>query len=83
MNYKAIGRRLARLEQDARVRQKTWVNSLSDAELDALCKDTPADKQAAFDAMTDDDLERLASGRMPEAEWRRRLQDANRDLNPT
>jgi hypothetical protein len=78
MNAKAIGRRLARLEQDARARQTAWVHSLSEAELDALCKAIPPDERAAYDAMTDAELERLAGGRMPNAEWQRRLQDARR-----
>jgi hypothetical protein len=78
MNAKAIGRRLARLEQDARARQTAWVHSLSEAELDALCNRIPPDERAAYDAMTLDDLERLASGRMPGVEWQRRLQDARR-----
>jgi hypothetical protein len=78
MNAKAIGRRLARLEQDARARQIAWVHSLSEAELDALCKAIPPDERAAYDAMTDAELERLAAGRMPTVEWQRRLQDARR-----
>jgi len=52
--------------------------SLSDDEFDALCKAIPPDERAAYDAMTDDELERLAAGRMPLAEWQRRLQDARR-----
>ncbi len=76
MNYKAIGRRLARLEQDARARQTAWLETLTDDELDAFCKAIPPDEQAAFDAMTDDELERLTAGRMPEAEWQRRLHQA-------
>ena len=78
MNTKAIGRRLARLEQDARARQKAWVMSLSDDEFDAFLQRIPLDERAAFDAMTEAELERLASGRMPIAEWQRRLQDARR-----
>ena len=78
MNAKAIGRRLARLEQDARARQTAWVMSLSDDEFDAFYKAIPPDEWAAFDAMTDDELERLAAGRMPNVEWQRRLQDARR-----
>jgi len=78
MNAKAIGRRLARLEQDARARQTAWVLSLSDDEFDALLQRIPPDERAAYDAMTDDELERLASSRMPTVEWQRRLQDARR-----
>ena len=78
MNAKAIGRRVARLEQDARARQTAWVLSLTDDEFDAFYKAIPPDERAAFDALTDDELERLAAGRMPLAEWQRRLQDARR-----
>jgi hypothetical protein len=84
-SYKPLARRLARLELDARARQTVWVASLSDDELDALCNRIPPDERAAYDAMTLDELERLADGRMPNAEWQRRLQDArtpaNRNLN--
>ena len=78
MNTKAIGRRVARLEQDARARQTAWVMSLTDDELDAFLQRIPLDERAAFDALTDDELERLADGRMPTVEWQRRLQDARR-----
>jgi hypothetical protein len=78
MNTKAIGRRLARLEKDARARQTAWVMSLSDDEFDALCKAIPPDERAAYEAMTDADVERVAAGRMSRAEWQRRLQDARR-----
>lgn len=70
--YKAMARRLARLEQA----YVAWVNSLSDAELDALCGAIPPERQAVFDAMTFDELERLANGRMPEKEWQRHLHRA-------
>ncbi len=50
-----------------------WVAGLSDDELDALCSAVPPDVSAAFDAMTDDELERLAAGRMPNDEWQRHL----------
>jgi hypothetical protein len=76
MNAKAIGRRVSRLEQDARARQTAWVLSLTDDELDAFLQRMPLDERAAYDAMTDDELERLADGRMPTVEWQRRLQDA-------
>jgi len=76
MNAKAIGRRLARLEQDARARQTAWVMALSDDELDAFLQRIPPDERAAFDALTEDELERLAAGRMSNVEWQRRLQDA-------
>jgi hypothetical protein len=82
MSTNAIGRRLARLEQDARARQKAWVLSLSDDEFDALIATIPLDIRAAYDAMTLDELERLADGRMPNAEWQRRLHRARTGLKP-
>ena len=72
MNAKAIGRRVARLEQA----YGDWVASLSDDELDAFLQRIPPDERAAYDAMTDDELERLAAGRMSKGEWRTRLQRA-------
>ncbi len=81
-SYKPLARRLARLEQDARARYTAWVATLSAAELDALCNRIPPDERAAYEAMTDDDLERLASGRMSNAEQQRRLQDARIGLKP-
>ena len=75
-SYKPLARRLVRLEQDACARQAAWVMSLSDDAFDAFYKAIPPDERAAFDAMTDDELERLAAGRMPTVEWQRRLQDA-------
>jgi len=80
MNYKPLARRLARLEQDAHARYAAWLATLSDAELDVLYKDMPADVSAALDAMTGDDLERLVSGRMSNAEQQRRLQDARQHV---
>jgi hypothetical protein len=77
-SYKPLARRLARLEQDARARQKAWVLSLSDDEFDALLQRIPPDERAAYEAMTDADVERLAAGRMSNVEWQRRLQDARR-----
>jgi hypothetical protein len=77
-SYKPLARRLVRLEQDARARQIAWVASLSDDEFDALLQRIPPDERAAYDAMTDDELERLAAGRMPTVEWQRRLQNARR-----
>ncbi len=76
MNAKAIGRRLARLELAATAASEAWVLSLTDDELDAFLQRIPPDEQAAFDAMTDDELERLAAGRMSTVEWQRHLQDA-------
>jgi hypothetical protein len=63
----AIARRLARLERA----YVEWVRTLTDAELDELCSRIPPAERAAFDTLTDDELERLAAGRMPNAEWQR------------
>jgi hypothetical protein len=67
----AIGRRLARLEQAAYDARVAYAAALTDDELDALIATIPLDIRAAYDAMTLDELERLADGRMPNAEWRR------------
>ncbi len=83
MNAKAIGRRLARLEQDARARQTAWVLSLTGDELDVLIASIPPDIRAAYDAMTLDELERLADGRMSKAECQRRLHRARTALKTT
>jgi hypothetical protein len=78
MNVSPLARRLARLEQAHEQAYIDWVMALSDDELDAFLQRIPPDERAAFDAMTDDELERLAAGRMPLAEWQRRLQNARR-----
>jgi hypothetical protein len=76
----AMARRLARLETAAATRYKAWLETLTDDELDALCKDMPPDVQAAFDAMTDDELERLAAGRMSRGEWHQRVERARQQV---
>jgi hypothetical protein len=78
MSTNAIVRRLARLEQAAHDARVAYAAALSDDELDALIATIPLDIRAAYDAMTLDELERLAAGRMPTVEWQRRLQDARR-----
>ncbi len=83
MSTNAIWRRVARLEQDARARQTACAAALSDDELDALVASIPPDIRAAYDAMTLDELERLADGRMPKAEWQRRLHRARTGLKTT
>ncbi len=81
-SYKPLARRLARLEQDARARYTAWVATLSPAELDALCNRIPPDELAIYEAMTEDELERLADGRMPVAEWQRHLHRARQHDAP-
>src|SRR5687767_5906772 len=76
MNSKATARRLARLEQQSVASYAAWLATLSEAELEALCADIPPDERAAFAAMTEADAERLIHGRMSQAEWQRRLEDA-------
>jgi hypothetical protein len=83
MSTNAIGRRLARLEQAAHDARVAYAAALSDDELDALIATIPLDIRAAYDAMTLDELERLADGRMPNAEWQRRLHRARTGLQPT
>jgi hypothetical protein len=75
-SYKTLALRLARLEQDALAASVAWVASLSDDELDAFLAKLPPDELAAYEAMTDDELERLANGRMPVAEQQRHLHRA-------
>jgi hypothetical protein len=50
--------------------------SLSDDEFEAFLQRIPPDERAAYDAMTDDELERLAAGRMSKLEWRQHLRNA-------
>ncbi len=78
MRTNAIGRRLARLEQAAYDARVACAAALTVDELDALIATIPPDIRAAYDAMTLDELERLADGRMSKLEWQRRLQDARR-----
>jgi len=81
-SYKPLARRLARLEQAALDASVAWVMSLSDAELDAFLAKLPPDELAAYEAMTDDELERMADGRMPVAEQQRHLHRARQHDAP-
>lgn len=56
-------------EQQERVEQRVWLDSLSDVELDALCADLDPVMKAAVEALSDVDLDRLINGKMPTAEW--------------
>jgi hypothetical protein len=73
MTRHSLLQRLAALEQAYLAHLET----LTDAELDELCSKIPPAERAAFDALTLDELERLANGRMPNAEWQR-LQNRTR-----
>ena len=72
-----------RAEQE-RAEHQAWVESLSDAELDALiAEEAERDPvtHAAVEALSDADLERLDAGTMPNAEWQQHLQRAQERLN--
>ncbi len=71
-HYNVIQRRLVALERTYNV----WLTTLTDAELDELVSRIPADERAVLDALTDDELERLHTGRITSAEWTRLRQQA-------
>ena len=84
MSYKQIERRLVDLERAAAAKQRAWIESLSDEDFDRYVADI-AERDpvgyAAFEAMSDEDLDRACDGRMSEAEWDRILQQAKERIN--
>ena len=88
MSYRDMQRRLEELEakraEQERAERQAWLESLSHAELEAWCADF-AERDpvgnAAVDAMSIPDLERLAAGRMPDAEWQQHLERAQERIN--
>ncbi len=84
MSYKQMERRLAAIEQEARSQQQARIESMSDAELDALIAEF-AERDpvgnAAVEAMSAEDLDRLCDGRMPAAEWEQHRERAAASLN--
>ena len=86
MSYKQIERRLVDLEQAARSQQQARIESMSEAELDALIADY-AERDpvgnAAVEAMSAGDLDRLCDGKMPTAEWEQHRARAQERLNAT
>ncbi len=87
MSYKQMQRRLEELEakraEQERAAQRAWVENLSEAELEAWCADY-AERDpvgnAAVEALSEADLERLAAGTMPDAEWQQHLERARERL---
>lgn len=73
MSYKQMDRRLADLEREAAAKQQAWVESLSDAELDALLDERWPGFAVAYDTLSDADRDRLSDGKMPDAEWAEHL----------
>ncbi|HZG68587.1 MAG TPA: hypothetical protein VEZ12_17720 [Herpetosiphonaceae bacterium] len=88
MSYKQMQRRLEELEakraEQERAESQAWVESLSHAELEAWCADfaerDPA-SAAAFEAMSEEELDRAAAGRMSEAEWQQHLERAQERID--
>ncbi len=61
-------RRLAALEEQREAEDLRRLESLSDAELEALCADTPPEVTAAIQALSDRDLERARRGHLSEVD---------------
>jgi hypothetical protein len=72
MRYREVERRLEQLEAEARRQEQKWLESLSDEELEALCAAAPPELRAAFDAMTDDEIEQAVRDDLDEDEIIRR-----------
>ncbi len=72
-SYKSMARRLEALEAEARRRETAMVAALSDEELEAQIANRPADPEleAALDALSFEQLEIVAAGKIPEEELRR------------
>ncbi len=68
MSYKTMARRLAELEQQREADDLRWLESLTDAEIEAMCADTPSEVTAAIQALSDYDLERAQRGLLSEAD---------------
>ncbi len=87
MTYREMARRLEQLEakraEQERAEQRAWIESLSDEDFDRYVADI-AERDpvgyAAFEAMSDEDLDRACDGRMSEAEWQQHLARAQERL---
>ncbi len=76
MSYKQMDRRLVDLERAAAAKHQAWLESLSYEELEVLAAEAAERdpvSSAAVDALSEADLERLAAGTMPDAEWQQHL----------
>ncbi len=84
MPQRDIQRRLVDLERAAAAKQRAWIESLSDEDFDRYVADI-AERDpvgyAAFEAMSDEDLDRACDGRMSEAEWQQHLAQAPERIN--
>ncbi len=84
MSYRDMQRRLVDLERAAAAKQRAWIESLSDEDFDRYVADI-AERDpvgyAAFEAMSDEELDRACDGRMSEAEWQQHLARAQERIN--
>ena len=85
MSYKQMERRLAVMEQDAaRAAEQAytkWVQTLSDAEFDALLAQMDPAEVAKVEGMSDAEFEHmLATSRMSAREWEAALQQGKERL---
>jgi acyl-CoA synthetase (AMP-forming)/AMP-acid ligase II len=73
MRYRDVERRLTELEAEARRKEAARVEALSQEELEAEIARYPLDPEleAAMDALSFEQLEIVAAGKIPEKELRR------------
>ncbi len=84
MSYKQMDRRLVDLERAAAAKYQAWLDSLSDEELEryvADCAERDPVGHVAFEAMSDEELDRACDGRMSEAEWQQHREQAQERTN--
>ncbi len=81
MSYKQMERRLVDLEQAAAAKQRAWIESLSDAELDALLEEQRPGFTLVCDALSEAEWDRVCDGTMSEAEWQQVQQQAQKRIN--
>ncbi len=88
MSYRDMNRRLeeleAKREQQERAEYQAWLDSLSDEELEVVAaeaRERDPVAHAAVEAMSDEDLDRLWAGTMPDAEVQQHLQRAQERTN--
>ena len=74
-------RRLVDLEREGAAKHQAWIESLSDAELDALLDEQRPGFTLVEDALSEAEWDRLCDGTMSEAEWERILQQAQERSN--
>jgi hypothetical protein len=87
MSYREMQKRLKELEvnreQQERAKALAWARSLSDDELEAWCADY-AEREpvaaAAFESMSDEDIDRACDGQMSSEEFNSRVLQARARL---